>query len=201
MADERYESWPLARRMFYPGLIWAFRHIWGLEAEGLQQLPAEGPVILAGNHVAMVDGAILVLAAGTRRYVRPFGKAEVYRVPLVGWWLRAIGTIPLDRGRAGDVGAMRLALDVLGTGGCMALFPEGRRNKTGDWMRPKAGVGFLAARSGALVVPLRISGTERWPFSRVRARFGEPLRFEGNADDHAAHQAFAERVMRNIFAL
>lgn len=201
MADERFESWPAARRWPYPFVEWLFRRVWGFTVDGLEYVPAVGPVILAGNHVAMVDGVILVLAAGRHRFARPLGKAEVYRVPLFGRWLRAIGTIPLDRGRAGDVGAMRAALDVLKDGGCLALFPEGKRNRTGAWLRPKAGVGFLAAHTAAAVVPLRIFGTSRFPFSRLGARFGPPLRFEGDVHDHVAHQAFAESVMRRVFTL
>ena len=167
---------------------------------GLEHLPAGGPVILAGNHVSLLDGPLLALAASPRRYVRFLGKAELFRVPVLGWYLARSGSVPLDR--RGDVVAMRAALEILRGGGCLALFPEGTRSRTGLPGRPRAGVGFLAGLGGAVVVPARILNTGAFPWGRpLEVRFGAGLSFAGDARDREQCLAFAQRVMERVFAL
>lgn len=176
------------------------RGFWNMSARGLENIPASGPVIVAANHIALVDGVFLILAASLRRYTLGLAKAELYRIPLLGWYLKRAGVIPVDR--KGDVLAMRHAIAVLRAGACLALFPEGTRSKTGQPLPPRAGVGFLAGHSGALVVPARLISTDRWPFTRrVEVRFGLPLGFQGDVNDRRDCQAFARKVMASVFAL
>ncbi len=190
---------PLFRRNTQRILSSLLSWVWRLEVSGLERLPSEGAFIVAGNHNSNVDGPLLCVAAAyARRYCLPLTKQEAYRVPVVGWFLRNVGTIPLER--KGDVQAMRAALDWLGTGGGLVIFPEGTRSKDGVPLRPKAGVGFLAARSGAPVVPVRIQGTRSFPFARIKVRFGPPLSPPDKDADRAACLAFAQAVMAAILA-
>lgn len=176
------------------------RAFWGFTVTGLENVPEEGGVILAGNHVANADGVLIAVAVAPKRFMRGLGKQEVFKVPLLGWWLKANGQIPLDR--RGDVGAMRAAVSVLKDGGCLLVLPEGTRSKTGKPGPAKAGLGFLAGVSGAPVIPVHIIGTDRWPrASRVELRFGPGVRFTGDPSDREASLAFGRDVMSRIFAL
>lgn len=175
----------------------------GLRLEGLENLPAAGPVLVAVNHVSVIEGPLVGSVVGRVRRPSFLGKEELFRVPLLGWCLRNLDCIPLDRAR-GDVRALRSALAVLAGGGCLIVFPEGTRSRDGKPGKPKAGVGLLARQSGAAVVPVRARNTgsafsgER-PF---RLTFGAPLRAPGDpADPKEADRAFAEAVMAAIFAL
>lgn len=134
------------------------------------------------------------------RCPRFLGKEELFRNPIAAWFLRTAGVVPLSRKR-GDVGALRSAVDILKKEGCMVLFPEGTRSRTGSPSRPMPGIGFLAHHAGAPVVPARVWNTERF-LSRepLRIRFGRSSRYEG-PEDREAYQAFAERVMEAVFRL
>ena len=149
----------------FPMRIWSeavvsgfFSAVWGVRVTGLHHVPLSGPLIIAANHVSFIDPPLVSIAVAPRR--RPFGiaKKELFEIPLLGWWLRATGSFSLDR--QGDATAtMRAALDVLKRGGCLSIYPEGTRVKRGEQRAPKPGVSFLAARSGAWVVPVRVVGT------------------------------------------
>jgi len=157
-------------------------------------------VIISGNHVSNLDGPMIAAAAGKVRFVRGLGKAELFEVPVLGWFLRGTGNIRLDR--RGDVGAMRAAIGVLAHGGSLVVFPEGTRSKDGKRGRAKAGVGFLAGSARAQVVPVHITNTDRLPpRAPVEVRFGEPLRYEGDPHDRQACLAFGEMVLDRVFKL
>ncbi|MBI3551471.1 MAG: 1-acyl-sn-glycerol-3-phosphate acyltransferase [Elusimicrobia bacterium] len=182
-------------------IVWTLaRVVWRLKVSGLENVPREGPLILAGNHVSIADGPLMGMAAAPKRYMRGMGKQELFKVPLLGWWLRNTGQVPLDR--SGDVSAMRWAIDLLRSGGCVGLLPEGTRSKDGKRGRPKAGVGFLAGQTGALVVPTRFINTDKFPKPvKLEVRFGPPLRFEGDPGDRKTCLEFAQKVMDRVFEL
>lgn len=138
------------------------------------------------------------------RYV---GKRELFSIPGFSWLLKQIGVIPLDRGQGGgDILAIRSAMQVITEGGCLILFPEGTRSKTGKPGRPKQGVSFLAHQTGAQVLPARIWNTrEILKFKPLRIKFGVPRSFdvsllEGRSPKEA-YQMFAERVMEDVFSI
>lgn len=177
----------------------------GVSLEGLEHLPASGPVIVAGNHVSMIEGPLVGWAVGRKRLPLFVVKEEMFRFPPLGWALRELGGIPIDRGaKGGDLKALRTTLSAIKAGGCMVVFPEGTRARAGERLKPKSGVGLLARLSGAMVVPVRARHTEsafsgERPF---RLTFGPPLSAPKSPEDaRAADQAFAEAVMDAIFAL
>lgn len=193
---------PFVRRVSTIVFRTILRVFWGLDVKGLESVPRTGPIILAGNHDANMDGFVLAVAIAPVRWLRFVGKAEVFRWPIVGWWVRACGSIPLERGRP-DVTALRTLEAVLKRGWGLALFPEGTRHKPGRARnKPKAGVGFLAGRSGAEVVPARLLGAARWPRpGRLEVRFGAAMRFSGDVSDHKQCEDFAQKVMDAVFLL
>ena len=152
---------------------------WRMRAEGVENIPRAGGVIVAVNHRSYMDPLLAGVAAWRVRYPRFMGKEELFRHPLVRWFLRHMGAVPLDRSK-GDVPALRWALQVVEGGGCLFLFPEGTRSRTGAPGRPKPGIAFLAHKTGVPVVPARVFNTEGFPrFAPLRIRFGAPMRFEG----------------------
>ncbi|MBI5210757.1 MAG: 1-acyl-sn-glycerol-3-phosphate acyltransferase [Elusimicrobia bacterium] len=177
------------------------RGVWRLTVRGLRNVPADGPLIVASNHVSLSDGPMLTVALGGRRCLRFLGKVELFRVPVLGWFLKAVGGIPVDRGR-GDVPALRAAVDVVRGGGCLGLFPEGTRSKDGRSGAAKAGLGFLARETRAWVVPAKLVNTDRFPAPcRIEVRFGAPMRFEGAPKDRQACLDFAGAVMERVRSL
>ncbi|MEK7745636.1 MAG: lysophospholipid acyltransferase family protein [Elusimicrobiota bacterium] len=176
------------------------RALLGLEIRGAENIPPEGKLIVAVNHVSIIDPPLAAVALHRTRCARFLGKEELFRIPVLNAWMRACGVIPLDRSR-GDVAALREALGVLRGGGCMVIFPEGTRSRTGRPGRPRAGVGLLARESGAPVLPARVERTGTFlSGGPLGIRFGKPLAFSGGAGKRDC-QDFAEQVMGEILRL
>lgn len=132
---------------------------YGAKAVGADNIPATGPVILAGNHIGAAD--TFVMPALIKRKVVFPAKAEMFTGkggPLnkvIAWFLKAVGQVPLDRsgGRASADGLGPI-LGVLNDGGVAGIFPEGTRSPDGRLYKGKTGVARLALSSGAPVVPV-----------------------------------------------
>lgn len=151
--------------------------------EGLEYFPRRGPGILMINHIAFLD-PVVVMHVSPRNIV-PLAKVEVYNYPVWGYFTRLWEVIPVHREDV-DRRAIQKALDVLRAGEMILVAPEATR---GPQMRQgKEGVAYLASRSGAMVVPVALEGTDGFPsppFSRAwrgpgaQVRFGRPFRFRG----------------------
>jgi 1-acyl-sn-glycerol-3-phosphate acyltransferase len=159
----------------------AFRFLVKVDrVEGLENLPARGAAILMINHIAFVD-PIVVMGCLPRNIV-PMAKIEAYRYPLLGIFPRLWDAIPVRRGE-GDRAALRKGLEVLAAGEVVLVAPEGTRSPALG--RGHEGVAFLAGRSGAMVIPTIVDGTEgfpsvsprRWRGPGAVVRLGRPFRF------------------------
>lgn len=150
-------------------------------AEGLENIPTQGPAILMINHIAFID-PILVLNVIPRNIV-PLAKAEVYDYPFIGIFPKLWGVIPVRREEF-DRAAIKQVMQVLEAGEIVLVAPEATRGP--KLRRGKEGVAYLASRSGAPVVPVAIEGTEAFPALRytrawkdpgARVTFGRPFYF------------------------
>lgn len=150
------------------------------EAIGVEHLDRPGPLILAPVHRSNIDS--VVLASFSSRRIRALAKDSLFRVPVLAWLVAALGAIPVRRGEA-DRDALVAAKDLLERGEAMIVFPEGGR-QSGLEVEPLfTGTAWLAAKTGAKVVPIGIAGSEEaLPFgsrrlrrSRVRIVVEEPL--------------------------
>jgi 1-acyl-sn-glycerol-3-phosphate acyltransferase len=122
---------------------------WSVRVHDAHLVPASGPVILAPNHTGFLDPPLLM---GTSpRPIHCLGKQEIFRGPL-GWFLRSIGQIPLDRSGT-DRTALTAALAVLAAGRVLVVYPEGTRG-SGNFTDMRRGLAWLAVRSSAPVVPV-----------------------------------------------
>jgi 1-acyl-sn-glycerol-3-phosphate acyltransferase len=131
--------------------------LWRLRTSGRRLLPWHGAAVLVANHASLVD--IMVLFD----LFRPFkwvSKAEIFRVPVIGWNMRLNGYVPLVRGSAESVRRMMAHCDrLLDAGSPVLLFPEGRRTDDGRLQAFKDGAFELATRHGVPVFPIAVHGT------------------------------------------
>jgi cytidylate kinase len=202
-------------------LRWIASAIVRLRIEGdLASLPRTGPLIVAGNHASSADpvliGAFLNGILG--RPLNWLGKRELVEYPLTGWAFRRAGIHPVDR-NAADLEAFRTAMRILEAGHVLAVFPEGTRSRDGALQPVREGVGMLALRSGAEVLPVAVIDSDRmWPRGhllpkwgrRVTVRYGKPFKVadelpkeqEGQKRDRrAATEAATRLIMTRIAEL
>ena len=185
-----------------------------IEVTGLQNIPSDGPAIVAANHRSYFDITVMaIVMAKAGRPIRFLGKAEIFDMPVVGEIASALGGIRVDRG-SGSSGPLDAALRSLAAGEVVGLMPQGTIPRGRDFFDPdlkgRPGVVRLAAGSGAPVVPVGLWGTEQvWPRSAkaprvsvtgrptVTATVGEPVADLGGQDEAADTQ----RVMDAIVSL
>jgi 1-acyl-sn-glycerol-3-phosphate acyltransferase len=156
----------------------AMRLVFRVRVEGDRSVPAQGPAIIAFNHVSVIDGPAvgIIVARTSRRRSRFLVAAEVFDQRLAGSILRSFDQIPIRRGQ-GDVHALDEAIRTVKAGAIAALAPEGRVNDDGatEMLRFHRGVARLSLATGAPVVPVGLWGTQaRWP--RSGRRYGMPWR-------------------------
>ncbi len=180
-----------------------------IRVEGGDGVPAEGPVIVAANHLSFLDSLLVPLVV--RRRVTFVAKAEYFESRKTRWFFRGVGQIPIRRGGgSASERALASALDVLRDGGVFGIYPEGTRSRDGLLHRGHTGVARLALRSGAPVVPVGLVGTrEVQPpdatlprfFRPVTIRFGRPLDFTrhaGRESDRMVLRQITDEVMFEI---
>jgi 1-acyl-sn-glycerol-3-phosphate acyltransferase len=166
--------WPL-RWLLKAGILVYFR----LRRLGTEHIP-EGGVILASNHRSFLDPFAIGCCLGRPIYF--VAKQELFKYPLIGWFLNCLGAFPIRRG-ASDEESVATSLALLERGEAVVIFPEGTRIRTGSLARPRRGVGRLALESGSPVVPIAVTGSERarrgWRIKpvKVHIRCGPPITF------------------------
>ncbi|WP_354700432.1 hypothetical protein DSM112329_00707 [Paraconexibacter sp. AEG42_29] len=174
---------------------------WGrLTVEGLEHLPEDGPVLLAGNHDSHWDPVAIGVAGRPRRQIRALAKASMWKRPGLRHILDGMGQIPIERG-AGDVGALDAATAELRGGACIGIFPEGTLTR-GKVLRARSGIGRLAQNvPEAQVVSCRVTGTVdlvRGPFTRPRIHVAFFPPAGGQLQPGEDHKAFAQRLLTEI---
>ncbi len=166
-------------------------------AIGAENVPAEGPVILAPNHFSNMDH--FFAGVYLRRKIRFMAKSQLFGNPILNYIFRVGGVFPVRRGHQ-DEEAFKTAHAILDRGGCVLMYCEGGRSRTGELGEPRAGVGRLALESGVPVVPVAIHGSlgvRKWRklrFPKVTVQYGEPitLRRRRRADPRPAGRGGGE---------
>jgi len=153
-------------RYFIIGLDWVLTHIYirKFEVVGKENLPLEGPLIVASNHLNNADPPMIALATRPR-FPMFMAKREMINWPVLGPAFRIFGAFPVSRGKA-DISALRAATEHLENGAMLVMFPEGTRTRNGGMNEGHPGTGIIAMRSGAPILPVAITGSEKigWPW-------------------------------------
>jgi 1-acyl-sn-glycerol-3-phosphate acyltransferase len=148
------------------------RTIWRARVFGAANVPADGALIVACNHISYYDPPVLGCLCPRR--VRYIAKKELFAIPVLGTVIRALGAYAVDR-QGSATGAIKRSLHVLESGGVVGIFPEGTRNLRGEAI-PQTGVALLAVLAQVPVVPARIRGTDRaLRLAQIDVAFGTPL--------------------------
>jgi 1-acyl-sn-glycerol-3-phosphate acyltransferase len=174
---------------------------------GTSSVPRSGPLLIVSNHVGAVDPALI--GGWAPRPVWFMAKAELFQGAWA-WLMRGYHAFPVVR-HSPDRTALRRAFDLLKQGSAVVLFPEGHRSENARLLRAEPGAGFIARKSGAPLVAIAITGTQRvlgrqQRFPRpaeVSMTFGEPFQLpERNQDGSPMdHQQSADYLMTKIAAL
>lgn len=127
---------------------------------GGEQLPHQGPLIICANHVNWQDPLIIGSALPAHYKIKYMAKEELFRNRFVAYFLKKAGAFPVNRQKA-DIAAVRRCFKVLDEGGVIGLFPEGTRSKSGELQHLQEGAALIAARSGAPVLPVLVTGSYR----------------------------------------
>ncbi len=179
-----------------------------VDCQGRENVPAASPCIITANHIHNFD--IIFLGRYTPRFPHFMAKQELYRNPLFGWYIRQLGSFPVNRGES-DKWALRQAGRVLADGQILFMFPEGTRSgRQARMKRGKVGAVKLALQHQVPLLPAAIWGTEKLRFtftraSQVHIRYGPPLDLVALAGDppyhHQTLRDLTDQVMRQIAAL
>lgn len=189
--------------MFKTLLYWLVKHsclLWfrlynRLSIEAIEQIPRQETFILAANHCSNLDP--LIVGSACPRRLRFMAKEELFRIPLLGPLLRALGAVPVPRSdRQGAAAVLRLTLARLEAAESVLLFPEGTRSRDGKMKALEGGVALLAVKTGLPVIPAFVSGSYEAlaggaSFPRpvkIRLRFGAPLRASELAPEGSERQ-------------
>jgi 1-acyl-sn-glycerol-3-phosphate acyltransferase len=145
---------------------------------GRERVPRVGGAVLAANHAAWVD--IAVIGTVCPRRIVFLAKAEAHETPVLGQVVRAFGTLAVRRGES-DREAVRLAREAVRGNQMLGMFVEGTRQRTGEPGRAKPVAAMVAIQEGVPVVPAAIYASHLWrpgSFAPVSVAWGEPMRFD-----------------------
>jgi len=199
-------SQKLVSTVFRPLLNTLFR--W--EVVGRENVPLTGSLILAANHVHVLD--ILFLGFGFPRWINFIAKEELFRSPFFGPWLRWAGSFSIRR--AGKIRekqeVLKSATDALERGSMLGVFPEGSRSRDGKLRKGKSGCAVIASQAGVPILPVGIVGTDRikgiswlWKRPGIVVNIGKPFKLpptHGKASK-SQRRLLTTRIMTEIAAL
>ena len=187
----------------------AFRAFYGLRIEGREHLVTEGAVLVASNHQSYLDPPLIANLYDTPMFF--LARKTLFR-GFCNWLYRRWNAFPVDQDKP-DLAGLKHIIRLLQQGERVAIFPEGARTLDGFIAEAAPGVGFVAAKSGALIQPIRIRGAyEALPrgasflrASRISITIGPAIRptpAEFNqASAKEGYDLLAKRIMAAIAAL
>jgi 1-acyl-sn-glycerol-3-phosphate acyltransferase len=174
-----------------------------MRAYGIERVPREGGLVLALNHFSWLDP--FAFGVASPRPIRFMAKSELHALPVVGPFIRTLGTFSVRRGES-DREAVRLMRKLVADGEAIGLFVEGTRQRSGVPGEVKSGASMAALQEDAPVVVGAVHGSQHWRLGRfdpVSVAWGEPIRFEGlprNAKGYREASAEIQREIRRLWS-
>ncbi len=157
-----------------------------IEAEGVENVPREGPTILMVNHTAFLE-PVAVAGVVDREDIVPMSKVENFHLPIISWFVWNWGAFSVQRSGF-DRKALEYGIEVLKQGNSVLIMPEGTRRPR--LKRAHNGVTYMALKSGAVVVPIGVEGASTFKYNirqvkrtELRVCFGRPFRLRSPVDD------------------
>jgi 1-acyl-sn-glycerol-3-phosphate acyltransferase len=175
----------------------------GVEVRGRENVPATGGVLVAANHISYIDPP--VIGSVLPRQACFMARKGLFKMPILGWMIKR-AAFPVDRERPRP-STIKDAVRRLKNGGLITIFPEGRRNETGELLEAKRGLGVIAAMSNVPVVPAMIAGTDKvlpkdakWlKRGKILVVFDKPIHYTFSKEDrHQFHEDLTNQVMSAI---
>lgn len=155
---------------------------------GKGNLSVEGPIIIAGNHIHIMDQCNVIIS--TKRVITYMAKKEYFDSWKTKWFFRLVGCIPVNRGSKEDTSKQK-ALEILYNNGAIGIFPEGTRNKTKEKLLPfKFGTVSMAIKSKATIIPYAIKGEYKLRSKNLKVKFGEPFKVDGLSLEEANNKLY-----------
>lgn len=162
--------------LFYLGrfLFWLqFTVIGRCRPEGEENIPKEGGVLIAPNHISAWDPPLT--GSMMERPLHFMAKQELFEVPILGFLIKRTNAFPVKRGMQ-DMSAMRNAFSLLENGNALLMFPEGTRSKDGKLGKARAGVGMVACHAQVPVVPVKIENADKFfKLKKIRIKYGKVI--------------------------
>ena len=188
-----YTFYKAARAILAP----VFRLLYRPVIIGSENIPADGPAVIAGNHKHALDPVLIDIS--TKRVVRTLAKKDLHDCAF-GFLFRSAGTIPVDLHAKHNPAALEAAVKALREGELVNVSPEAKRNYTDELLLPfKFGAAVMSERTGAPVVPYAIAG-DYSVFAKHRPTviFGRPMQAESNPDEtnRKLYDAIAELLRK-----
>ncbi len=182
-------------QFFKPILGLIFRFYYPFDAINMGVIPKDGPILLCGNHIHIMDQCLPILC--TKRGIHYMAKIEYFNNPKTKWFFSMMGCIPVNR-EIHDDNAKEKAMEVLNKGLALGIFPEGTRNKTKKILLPfKYGAVSMAKKSNATIVPYGITGTYKFRTKNLVLEFGEPFKV-GDMTLEEANERLYKEVLRIV---
>lgn len=170
----------------------------------LERIPADGPTLIIVNHRAGIDPAVM-MGGVVPRFVVPMSKTENFNIPVLGWIMHRWGVYAIHREQI-DRTALQLTIDLLKSGELILIFPEGTRQPA--MIEAKDGLTYVAAKSGAVVVPIGLDGTrdfvpnlKRLRRTPITANVGRPFRFKTHGQQHIPRRELARMTEEAMYQL
>lgn len=142
-------------------------------------IPKEGAYIIVSNHLSYLDPVVLGMGQ-RKRQLHFMAKSELFKNKLFAKLITALGAFPVVRGEGVEQEAISIGENILREGGIVTIFFEGKRSKTGEFLRPKTGAMLIAQATNTPIVPACITPEKKLmkPFRKTRVTFGEPITLE-----------------------
>jgi 1-acyl-sn-glycerol-3-phosphate acyltransferase len=182
-----------------------FKVLFAVEYHGLENVPKTGALILAGNHPSYLDPILVALPV--KRMIRYMAWDALFKIPLLGWLIKALGAFPVDIRRGKGESAFQEACKVLDKGYALGIFPEGQRSEQGPMGELRTGTARLAIETGAAIVPVTIGGASRaWPKwkllpkpAKVIVRYHKPIQIsDADRETHRSDKEFHQKIMSDM---
>jgi 1-acyl-sn-glycerol-3-phosphate acyltransferase len=180
------------------------------KAEGRENVPLNGPLVLVANHVHVLDP--IFLAFSLPRWITFVAKEELFRSPFLRFWLRWAGSLPIQR--EGTVREkqqiLKSARNALEEGRILGMFPEGGRSHDGKLRKGKPGSAVIASKTDVLLLPVGIAGTDKingiswlWKRPRIVVNIGKPFKLPPTSDkiSKSQMQLLTTQMMSEIAVL